>query len=264
MRFIHDSCDNDFGKPMTKRTIRTALTVVTFMLIGAAPVLAQATRTWVSGVGDDANPCSRTAPCKTFAGTISKTAANGEINVLDPGEFGAVTITKSITLNGNGFNAGITNSAGNGITINAAATDNVRLLNLQLNGMGTGVVGIQFNTGAGLVVDNVSIHGFSTGIETMVGMTTVDRSLITKNSSLGVNSRGTSALTLKGTLLVSNNVGVQATDTSTLRLSNNGIYNNGAGVGCGGGTIASTGDNRKGGNGAVVVTCLPTQSITAY
>ena len=64
----------------------------------AAPAQAQATRTWVSGVGDDANPCSRTAPCKTFAGAISKTAASGEIDCLDPGGFGAVTITKAITI----------------------------------------------------------------------------------------------------------------------------------------------------------------------
>src|ERR1700710_184790 len=68
---------------------------------------AQATRTWVSGVGDDANPCSRTAPCKTFAGSISKTASGGEINVLDPGGFGAVTITKPITISGEGTLAGI-------------------------------------------------------------------------------------------------------------------------------------------------------------
>ena len=59
---------------------------------------AQASRIWVSGVGDDANPCSRTAPCTTFAGAISKTAANGIINCLDPGGFGEVTITKSITI----------------------------------------------------------------------------------------------------------------------------------------------------------------------
>src|SRR5258708_19348567 len=59
---------------------------------------AQASRTWVSGVGDDANPCSRTAPCKTFAGAISKTAAGGEINCLDPGGFGALTITKAMTV----------------------------------------------------------------------------------------------------------------------------------------------------------------------
>src|SRR6201992_3254676 len=65
-----------------------------------APAQAQASRTWVSGVGDDANPCSRTAPCKTFAGAISKTLAGGEIDALDPGGFGAVTITKAITIDG--------------------------------------------------------------------------------------------------------------------------------------------------------------------
>src|SRR4051812_1700969 len=75
---------------------------------------AQATRTWVSGVGDDANPCSRTAPCKTFAGAISKTAARGEISVLDPGGFGTVNITKAITLNGTGTLAGILASSTNG------------------------------------------------------------------------------------------------------------------------------------------------------
>src|SRR6187200_1921215 len=76
-------------------------------LIGVAPASAQATRTWVSGVGDDVNPCSRTAPCKTFAGAISKTARGGEINCLDPGGYGAVTITKSITLDCTGTQGSI-------------------------------------------------------------------------------------------------------------------------------------------------------------
>src|SRR3954449_10335073 len=76
-------------------------------LLAAAPASAQATRTWVSGVGDDVNPCSRTAPCKTFAGAISKTAINGEINCLDPGGYGAVTITKSITIKCEGVIGGI-------------------------------------------------------------------------------------------------------------------------------------------------------------
>src|SRR5262245_35714365 len=101
---------------------------------------AQATRTWVSGVGDDANPCSRTAPCKTFAGAISKTAINGEIDALDPGGFGAVTITKSITIDGSygsGFGS-ILASGTNGIVINIPVSANdplrvVRLRNLSIN-----------------------------------------------------------------------------------------------------------------------------------
>src|ERR1700710_1855980 len=63
---------------------------------------AQATRTWVSGVGDDANPCSRTAPCKTFPGAYSKTAIGGEIDALDPGGFGTITISKALTIDGGG------------------------------------------------------------------------------------------------------------------------------------------------------------------
>src|ERR1700731_787501 len=94
------------------------------------PAKAQATGTWVSGVGDDVNPCSRTAPCKTFAGAISKTATGGEINVLDPGGFGAVTITKSITISSERFEAGVLVSGTNGIIISAGAGDTVVLRGL--------------------------------------------------------------------------------------------------------------------------------------
>src|ERR1700682_6335672 len=95
------------------------LVIATFMFAFASLAQAQATRTWVSGVGDDANPCSRTAPCKTWAGAISKTADCGEIDALDPGGFGAVTITKSITLDGTGTLASILNAGTTGIVVNA-------------------------------------------------------------------------------------------------------------------------------------------------
>src|SRR5919106_5414577 len=100
------------------RGVATSVLSVGLVLGGAASAHAQATRTWVSGVGDDANPCSRTAPCKTFAGAISKTAAGGFINVLDAGGFGAVTITKSITIDGDGAHAGMLVSGTNAININ--------------------------------------------------------------------------------------------------------------------------------------------------
>ena len=99
--------------------------------IPSTPARAQASRTWVSGVGDDANPCSRVAPCKTFAGAISKTAPGGEIDCLDPGGFGAVTITKSITIDCGAGQVGSILAAGtNGINVSAAATDIVRIRNL--------------------------------------------------------------------------------------------------------------------------------------
>src|SRR5213593_2976733 len=118
-----------------------ALAIAIFMFAFASFAQAQATRTWVSGVGDDANPCSRTAPCKTFAGAISKTASGGEISVLDPGGFGAVTITKSITLNGDGTLAGVLVSGTNGIINNALSTDRIILRNLSIKGLGTGING---------------------------------------------------------------------------------------------------------------------------
>src|SRR5215469_4372553 len=97
---------------------------------------AQATRTWISGVGDDANPCSRTAPCKTWAGAISKTAAYGEIDALDPGGFGSLTITKSITIDGGPNAGGISASGTYGITINALSTDVVTIRNLNIECLG--------------------------------------------------------------------------------------------------------------------------------
>src|SRR5436190_10634276 len=123
------------------------LVAVTFTLAICSLANAQATRTWVSGVGDDANPCSRTAPCKTFAGAISKTFINGEIDCLDPGGFGAVTITKSITIDCTGTFGSILASGTNGIIINIAVNPNdpfrtVRLRGLSINGTGpSGTIG---------------------------------------------------------------------------------------------------------------------------
>jgi hypothetical protein len=123
---------------------------------------AQATRTWVSGVGDDANPCSRTAPCKTFAGAISKTAVGGEIDALDPGGFGAVTITKAITIDGGGGQVASVLVAGtNGIVVAAGAGDVVTLRNIRINGTGSGLNGISYISGLSLIVENCNIFGFT-------------------------------------------------------------------------------------------------------
>src|SRR5947209_5706519 len=121
------------------RRIALLALVIGFLtpFLAAAPAHAQATRTWVSGVGDDANPCSRTAPCKTFAGAISKTAAGGEINVLDPGGFGAVTITKSITIRSDHVEAGVLVSGTNAIIVSAGPNDRIVLEGLDIEGLGT-------------------------------------------------------------------------------------------------------------------------------
>src|SRR3989442_9139195 len=112
----------------------TFLAVAIVALAAVSTVQAQATRTWVSGVGDDANPCSRTAPCKTFAGAISKTAASGEISAIDDGAYGAVTITKSITIRVVGHEGGVLASSTNGIIINAGPDARVTLIGLDIEG----------------------------------------------------------------------------------------------------------------------------------
>jgi len=139
------------------------LVILATVLLATTLMSAQASRTWVSGVGDDANPCSRTAPCKTWAGAISKTANGGEIDALDPGGFGALTITKGITLDGGGGQVASTLVAGtNGIVVQATpATDVVIIRNLRINGIGSGTNGIQFNSGKDLNIENCFIFGFT-------------------------------------------------------------------------------------------------------
>ena len=142
---------------MNYNTKSLALAGTTLVLLAlSAPAHAQATRTWVSGVGDDLNPCSRTAPCKTFAGAISKTAAGGEIDCLDPGGFGTLTITKSITIDCNGTFGSVLASLTNGFNINDSASgfpNSIRVIlrGLTINGAGNAAQNAQGNPGSGLV-----------------------------------------------------------------------------------------------------------------
>lgn len=135
---------------------------VTVAMVGySAPASAQATRTWVSGVGDDVNPCSRTAPCKTFAGAISKTAAGGEINCLDPGGFGAVSIIKSMTIDCH-YTEGGALAGGNGITVNLpASTDVVLIRGLDIFGVNPPSDGVRFIAQGTLHIEDTVIRRFN-------------------------------------------------------------------------------------------------------
>lgn len=170
-------------------SIATLCCGIVAMMLASGLANAQATRTWVSGVGDDANPCSRTAPCKTFAGAISKTAADGEINVLDPGGFGALTITKSITISSVGFEAGVLVSGTNGIVISAAATDKVVLEGLDIDGLGTGLDGVKVLAAADVYIIRCSIRHFS-GNGVNSNSSTSGGRLIIKDSFIGFNNGG--------------------------------------------------------------------------
>jgi hypothetical protein len=257
-----------------------------FLILAIQPSFSQATRTWVSGVGDDANPCSRTAPCKTLAGAISKTATGGEINILDPGGFGAVTITKSITIDGGGVIGSILSSATNGIIVNAPNAL-VSIRNFSINGAGTtlGINGIRVIAVKKLNVENCTLSNFSangidfnstTTADIMISNTTI------RNANGGVNivgpssSTGTAGFTVidgchiqgilnsgisiaGGTATVGNTVisgcgtGVESKSGVTAHLSGNIITNNATAL-KGPGTITSSKNNSVTGNVAQGVT----------
>jgi hypothetical protein len=141
----------------------TKIKIGSLSVAGAAvPAHALPTRTWVSGKGTDAGACTVTAPCRTFAFALTQTNAGGEIDVLDPAGYGAVTIAKAISIVNDGVGgAGIQTAPGaNGVTINAGANDSVHLRGLTIEGLGSGAAGIQFNTGGNLAIENCVIRNF--------------------------------------------------------------------------------------------------------
>ena len=150
---------------MSKSLMSYAPAAVLLTLALPCLALAQAPRTWVSGVGDDVNACSRFAPCKTFAGAISRTNTDGEINCLDSGGFGQVVISKSVTIDGTGCQAATFPPVGNGISINiTASTDaakTVRLRALSINGMSVGLNGIKVTAARKVIIEDTVIDGFT-------------------------------------------------------------------------------------------------------
>ena len=181
---------------MRNRILMVALATAGMTVGYATPAAAQATRTWVSGVGDDVNPCSRTAPCKTFAGAISKTAAGGEINCLDPGGFGAVSINKSMTISCP-YTEGGALAGGNGITINdslgaAPNTAVVFLRGLDIFGVNPPSNGIRFITGAALHIEDSTIRRFNAANSVGVSFapTTANAKLYMNNVTVADNGNG--------------------------------------------------------------------------
>ena len=238
--------------------------------------MSQATRTWVSGVGDDVNPCSRTAPCKTLAGAISKTATGGEINILDPGGFGAVTITKSIRIDGGGVIGSILSSATNGIIVNAP-DGLVTLRNFSINGTGStlGLNGIRVIAVKKLTVENCTLSNFSANGIDINSTTAADimiSNTIIQNASEGISMAGAGGFMVldgchiqgilnsgisvgSGQATISNSVisgcgtGVVSKTGSTAHLTGNIITNNATAL-KGSGTITSAGNNSVTGNAA--------------
>jgi hypothetical protein len=216
-----------------ERRSKLGLFAALFILGGSSLSYAQASRTWVSGVGDDANPCSRTAPCRTWAGAISKTAAGGEMNALDPGAFGAVTITKSISIEAVGLIAGTQASgASNGVIVNAGATDVV-----VLRGLGTGLAGVRFLAGGALHVEDCTINNFTTGIEFIPAANAqlfVNRTILRRNKGSGLTggavliapTGGTTKASLEHVVAEDNGFAFKVQDRSLVSIRNSSAAGN--------------------------------------
>jgi hypothetical protein len=213
--------------------------------VALAPSAAQAqSRTWVSGVGDDLNPCSRTAPCKTFAGAISKTAAGGEINCLDAGGFGAVTIGKSITIDCAGTNGSILASNVNGVIINGLGIQ-VTLRNISINGANTTTGnGIRIVNANGVTIDNVTIENFggtttngrAVAIETPSSIrVSIINSHFDHNNFIGIHSNpslGTVTLNVDGVMITRNaNTGIQLRQSTNATINNTSVIGSVSGAG---------------------------------
>jgi hypothetical protein len=261
-----------------KNSAVVALVGLTLSVFSIVPANAQATRTWVSGVGDDANLCSRTAPCKTFAGAIASTAAGGEINCLDPGGFGAVIITKSITIDcEDTSNGGVLVQLVDGIKI---TTGNVTLRGLDLNGLGSGLYGVNVLGNATVNIQKSRIYGFATGgIRLASGGTLVVANTTINNGGAGIvldGAGGAARMTLRDVVISGNSgngltiqssgaavnalidrttiasnggAGIAVSGASTVLLGGSTITGNGTGLSQSGGTLYSFKNNQIGGNG---------------
>jgi hypothetical protein len=280
-------------KTIFTHTLKTlALGVVLAASVHSASATALA-HTYVSGVGSDASPCSRTAPCATFQAAVNNTSAGGVVTALDAGDYGPVTIYHAVTLDGTGTQASIVTNSGNAITINSASSDTIILRHLTLTGLSGSGNGTTLNSGS-LVMDDCKISGFpgsgiglagtgnvvaanttitgcgngvyyigsgllslrdvtlqgnQDGLYAQGGPTDISHSQITQNANIGLYALG-GTVSASDCMISGNATAIYADTGSIIRLTNNDILNNAVGIDAttGGGTVSTTGDNRKAGN----------------
>jgi hypothetical protein len=226
-------------------TLKSTLKIFTFFVFVfafATMAEAQATRTWVSGVGDDVNPCSRTAPCKTFAGAISKTAMNGEINCLDPAGYGSITVTKSITIDCEDTQGSILAAGVNGVIVNITnALDPkkaFKIRGISINGVGTGINGIRVLAANSVHVDEVVIdgmtqHGVSIETTTTSPKVFIQDTHIRSVTGNGVNTFVTGGgvkLTIAGSQLGATATGLSLSNNTAATISDSVVAGNTTGI----------------------------------
>jgi hypothetical protein len=214
--------------------------------ISAAPAQAGPNRTFVSGHGTDSGVCTLAAPCRTFAFALTQTAAGGEIDVIGPAGYGAVTIAKTISIVNDGVGtAGITaGSGGTGVTINAGPSDSVHLRGLIIEGGDIGLNGIVFATGGNLAIENCVILGSFIGAGIQISPSTsssfsVSNTIASNTLQIGIYVTSNSSAVVTGVLskVITNN-------------NSNGIYVNGANA-TGGSLNVTIVDSVASNNGAI-------------
>jgi nitrous oxidase accessory protein NosD len=191
-------------------------------------------RTFVSGLGNDANPCSRTAPCRTFTQALSLTNAGGEVVVVDSAGYGAFAIAQSVTVQAPpGVYAGISVFSGDGITINAGATDAIILRGLTVNNQGSPGSGIRLITGGTLHVESCVVNGFPSatgGVSFAGGGRAELKDSIIRGNNHGVLVEGSVTASIDHVRLEGNADGLLAEDGSKVTISNSVASNNSAGL----------------------------------
>jgi Right handed beta helix region len=210
---------------MTKTVFLLTFIVTAF---AGMPVQAQPARVFVSGGGLDTNPCTVTQPCRTFQQTYNTAAANGMIWVLDPADYGPLTITHGITIQGNGM-GGITAVSGNAITIGVTTSDAVTLNGLLLDGSGTGNQGIRFTSGPSVQILNSVIRRFQYGIlaaTTNGSNLLIENTIASDNFFAGIVVGGTTKATLNRITANNNGLGVNTAGEIITTITNSVIYNN--------------------------------------
>ncbi|HWT91491.1 MAG TPA: right-handed parallel beta-helix repeat-containing protein, partial [Solirubrobacteraceae bacterium] len=247
--------------------------LATSMALAPAAAQGQATRTWIaSGLdGDDVNPCSRTAPCKTLFGAYAKTAAGGEINALEPGGYGTLTVTKAITIDLSvaGGRGAVLNSGGiSGLTVDAAATDDVVLRGLDIFGGGTftpvppcpfsGLRGVLLRNARSLRIDDSTIGNQATAGIVVAPEASDPEVLIDGVDLSNVCGRGidvspaagrTANVTVHDTTVFNAGTALFAGAGGNVFLSGSVFASSGTGIDTsGGGTVAAVGENAVAGN----------------
>jgi hypothetical protein len=223
------------------KSFGAAIAVASALFAMSAPAHAQATRTWVAGTGNDADPCSRTAPCKTFAGAISKTAINGIINCIDSGAYGTVTIVKSITIDCHDVFASILNgndqASLTGVIINVGADPKdpwrtVRLRNIDISGNGYGTVGISILSAAAVILEDLEVTGNTkqgiSDVRSESGtILTVKNSVIANNSGPGISAAAqANVLMLDNVQSIKNAYGIALAKNNTATIARSVFSNN--------------------------------------